>query len=142
MFPRPAGQKPAGVQRVCACLSVFFHFGDMKGAARIYIYTPPSCLIYIQSRGALVGPPIFHVSLIFYIPLISMLIMAQFSAKKECAQRLFGAFIISLFKRRASPFDFLLFISLRSLRQGHFELRNYNSTKSLSCSKAETVFKL
>lgn len=53
MFPRLAGQaKPAGVQRVCACLSVFFHFGDMKGAARIYIYTPPSCLIYIQSRGA------------------------------------------------------------------------------------------
>jgi len=28
----------SSVQRVCACLSVFFHFGDMKGAAAAFIF--------------------------------------------------------------------------------------------------------
>lgn len=92
----PQANQPAGVQRVCACLSVFFHFGDMKGAARIYIYTPRTCLIYIQSRAARPARRYFT-SLIFYISLISMLIMGPVCEKRVS----FGAraLIISLFKR-------------------------------------------
>lgn len=92
-----------------------------------------SGLIYIQSRAARPAPPIFHVSLVFYIPLISMFIMVLFASKKCLFLVHVPVPLLSVYSKEKRPiwlFCFL-FSAFCSLRQGHFELGNYNSTKSL-----------
>jgi hypothetical protein len=95
----------ASRRATCLCLSVglFPLWGYERSSAHLYLYAPVLPDLYSKQRRT-AGQPIFHVSLIFYIPLISMLIMVLFAAKKSARSVSLvhvRAFIISLFKRSA-----------------------------------------